>query len=359
MPKVTFIHTADLHLEERKPDRLQVLTWILEKAKSCSAAVIISGDLFNSDKDADLLFETVRSIFLSFNETLVFVIPGNYDKNSFNENMDYGDNVIVLNKSPFAEINFKGIKLIGIPNETNQALKQAINSIKSTDITILIIHGTYFDDSVSYIRDEIKKRGEEYFPVYLEDVKDENFIYIAMGHIHSNVTIQNNKARKIGYPGSPVSIDETDVGPRKVVKVVVDTDTRNLVVTEQIVNIGIFKLRKEFYVYPGKERISMMNAVQYLHKNADRRADIKLELKGYIKVSNERLDKLINAIKLKYNNRVSCLNIINNTINYKQLMNEQTLISEFISRLDSYETSDVIKNRAIELGLKAFESEFK
>ena len=359
MPKVNFIHTSDLHLEDKKPERLEVLSWILEKAKSCKAAVIISGDLFDSDKDAERLRDRVLNIFTMFRETLVFVIPGNYDKNSFNESIDYGENVIVLNKTPFAEINFKGIKLIGVHNETNHSLKQAINRINNNEISILIIHGTYFDDSTSFIREEIKRRGEDYYPVYFEDVKGDNFVYIAMGHIHSSVVIQNNSEGKVCYPGAPVSLGEVEVGPRKIAQVIIDTDTRDIKVTELPVDVGIFKLQKEFYVYPGKERMSMMNAVQYLHKNASQRTDIKLELKGYIKVSSERLDKLINAIKSKYKNKVFNLDIKNNTENYEQLVNEHTLISEFISRLDSYETSDTIKNRALEISLKAFKDEFK
>lgn len=358
MPKVNFIHTADLHLEDRKPERLEVLTWILEKAKEWESSIIISGDLFNSDKDAAILHDTVYETFNAYEDIKVFVIPGNYDKNSFGDGTNYGNNVVVLKDHPFSEVDFNGIKLVGVPHQDNSSLKQAIESLQSSNISILIVHGTYFDDSAILVRNEVKNRGDDFFPVYLEDVEGKNFIYIAMGHYHSEVVIQNNSDKNFCYPGSPISLCEADVGLRKIAQVTIDTDSGNIAVSEHPVGVGVYRLKKEFYLYPGKEKVTMIDAAKYLENCKDSRADIVIELKGYISVSNKRLNGLIEAIKKRYNDKVFKLNIVNDTVKFKKLIEDNTLISEFVSQLENCNVSSAVKNRAMELGIKAFDTDF-
>lgn len=357
MSKVTFIHTADLHLESHRHERLDVLKWLLAKAKEWEAGIIVSGDLFNSGHDANLLCDTVRDIFSSFPEVAIFIIPGHIDNDAFASGFNYGDNVLILKDCPYSEVEYRGVKIVGVPHQCNSSLKQAISGLKKSDISILVVHGTFFDDSAKLIREEVKNKGEDYFPVYLEDIESESFIYIAMGHFHSNVVIHNNPNNKACYPGAPVSLEESDVGFRKIAKVVIDTVTRDIEVSEHQVEIGIYRLRKELWIYPGRERAVMMTAIRYLTESVDIRADVKLELNGYIKSSEGQMNKLVESMKDKFAGKFHNLEIVNNTACCRQLLDNHPLAKEFMSRLEKYEISDTVKKRAVELGLKAFESE--
>lgn len=357
MPKITFIHTSDLHLEERKTERIETLKWIMEKARECEAAVIISGDLFNSDQDAYSLDSAIRKIFGEYREITTFIIPGNHDKNAYVNDIEYGDNVKLLRISPFTEIHYKGIKLIGVPHQGNSCLMQALNNLQYTELSVLLVHGTFFDDSTQCVRDEVKRKGEDYFPVFAEDIVDKNIVYIAMGHFHSKFMIIDNYNKKICYPGTPVSLDDSETGLRKAAKVVIDTESRELEVSGYPVDIGTYRLRNKFTVYPGKEGNALRAVIKYLSKNVDNRADVKIELNGFTKTGEIRLNKVIQSITNKYNNKFFRLNIINNTISYQHLLERHILVREFISRLESYDISNTIKNRTVELGIKAFDSE--
>lgn len=358
MPKITFIHTSDLHLEAKKSERIEILKWILEMARESKAAVIISGDLFNSDQDACSLEAAICRIFAAYQEVSIFILPGDHDKNAYANGAEYGNNVKLFRLSPFTEISYGGIKLVGAPYQDNSRLTDALNNYKYHGLSVLLVHGTFFDGSTQFVRDEVKRKGEDYFPVFAEDIVDKNIIYAAMGHFHSNFTIIDSGGKKICYPGTPISLDDSEVGLRKVAKVVIDTDSGELEVSGYPVEIGAYRLRNEFTVYPGNEGNVLKSVMKYLSENSSNRTDIKIILKGFTKTDETQLNRAIETIITKYNDKFSRLNIINNSINYQHLLDKHVLVKEFISRLESYDINNTIKNRAVELGIKAFDQSF-
>ena len=356
MSKINFIHTADLHLEEKKEEGLKVLKWILSKARECKAAVLISGDLFNSDQDAYSLESAVSGIFGEYSDVTVFIIPGNHDKDAFAKGTEYQDNIKLLRTSPYTEMCYEGINIIGVPHENGSCLMRAIENMRSTGLSVLMVHGTFFDDSAQFVRNELEIKGEDSFPVFAEDIVDKNIIYTAMGHFHSNFSIIENKNKKICYPGTPISLDDTEAGMRKVAKVVIDTDSKAIDISDCPVEIGAYKIRNKFTVFPGLEGVVLKTLMKYLSENIDNRADAGIELNGFTKTVENRLNSAIDSIIAKYNNKFSSLNIINNTTCYQYLLDKHILVGEFISRLGNYNISNIAKNRVLEVGIKAFDS---
>lgn len=367
MSKTNFLHTADLHLAAEKRERLDILRWLLERAKEWKASLIIVGDLFDSDQDANILRAEVRKVFSSFPEVATFITAGNHDEKSFSKEMDYGCNVRLF-QSPFMEIEFEGIRLIGVPYQSNSRLTSALNTLQNIpDPSMLLVHGTFFDEKTSFVREEVKKKGEDYFPIHPEDISDKNILYIAMGHFHTNFRIFNLPVRDstqtgncnkiICYPGTPLSLSESEIGIRKVAKVVIDNTSKDLEVSEYPVEIGDYKLKKCFKVYPGGEEETLETSAKYLSENISQHADVKIEFKGYIKIDETLMNSMMESLKKRYKDKFCRLNLINDTISYKNLLEKHVNIKEFVNRLKDYNVRDAIKDRALELGLQAFDSE--
>ena len=77
--QMKIIHTGDLHLIKEVDQRWGALVEVISQAKQETAEVlIISGDLFDSDADAEALRIPLRAVFEEAEfETLI--IPGNHD----------------------------------------------------------------------------------------------------------------------------------------------------------------------------------------------------------------------------------------------------------------------------------------
>ena len=357
MPKVTFLHTSDVHLESKSPERLDALIWILEKATIIKAAVIIVGDLFSSVKDAQDLRKKVSEIFSLYSKVLVFIIPGNGDKDVYVTGVKFGSNVKLLNNNPYTEINYKGVKIIGVPHQEKTSLSQVLNNINYSSLSILLIYGTLFDDSAQGVRKSIKESGENYFYFFPDNILDKKIAYVAMGHLHAGFTLLDCNGKKLCYPGSPISLSDSDVGLRKVAQVLIDTDSGKVNLLETVITIGLYKLRKEFAILPGNEEKVMLSVANYLKQSSDMRADVVVELKGFTRSDKEWMDKSVGKIIDGAKDRFHSIDIKDNTTSYKQLIEEHTLVQEFISRMESISVNSDVKYRAVELGIRAFEKE--
>ena len=356
MSKVTFIHTSDLHIDTKEEERIEVLKWILEKSKEDKAALIISGDLFNSEKAANDLVKETKDVFSAYQDVSIFIIPGNYDSNAYKEKYKYSNNVNLLTSSPFTEISYNGVKIIGVPFKDNSCLSDALYNIQYSGLSVLIVHGTFFDDSAQVIREEVKVKDERYFPVFEEDLADNNIVYVAMGHFHSNFKLINTCNKKVCYPGTPIPIADCELGQRNIAKVVIDTDSKEVDVTKCPVEIGNYNLKYYATLIPGREATALRYATKYLEDNINSRANVKIELNGFSAVNETLLNRDIESVKSRYENKFSKITIINGTVSREHLLNEHTFAKDFFCNLGNYDVDITIKNRAVELGVKAFDS---
>lgn len=356
MPKINFIHTSDLHLTAGKGDPLESLKWILLKAREQKAAVVICGDLFNSDRDAAALDASVRSAFSSYRDVTTFVIPGHCDERSFADKPEYGSSVKVMTDLPFSEIDHNGLRVVGVPYQSGSSLMDALNDCTCSALTMLLVHGTLFDDSARFIRDEIRQSGKGYFPVFPDDITAPNIAYVAMGHFHSHYAVIDKYSNTVCYPGTPVSLAGLDAGPRRVAQVVIDTESGAATVTGLTVELDTYGLNKRFVVSPGNEKTLMRMVMKFLADNAGAQASVNIELTGYVTTDKGRLDKAIQSIIDKYNNKCHCLNVVNNTTSCQQLIEHNEIAGAFCARLSAADKSDDVKNRALDLFLTSLDS---
>ena len=90
------LHTADVHIREYEDDRWKALQQVVYVGKENDIdALVIAGDLFDSDTAAHKLRPKVREIFsdLSFP---VLIIAGNHDVNAYPNGAFLGEGVVVI-----------------------------------------------------------------------------------------------------------------------------------------------------------------------------------------------------------------------------------------------------------------------
>ncbi len=228
------LHTSDIHLTTKgNPhfgERWDSLEKIVKLSKELDIdVVVISGDLFDNSRAADVLRGEIREIFEA-SESKIIILPGNHDREAFSSGNFYGSNVVVLNDSSPVEVG--GISFWGIPFFEASPAKVAVKigelkgKVNHPEKSLLVIHGELLDISGGWDVYGDEGRGQ-YFPFKLSYFRGEKregvgWKYILAGHFHSNFilkTVSGNRNGEVSYfvyPGSPVSVTEKETGRRKV-----------------------------------------------------------------------------------------------------------------------------------------------
>jgi DNA repair protein SbcD/Mre11 len=214
------IHTSDIHLNSGRKESLEALQDVLAKAGEERAdLLVIGGDMFDSNEEADILRPGLRKMLSSLPFTIM-VIPGNHDMDAYRADMNFGDSIKVLNRHPFEVIDFEEVRITAVPY-ANQAFNDLAGplrgSINEKKINILVIHCTL---DMPYLADDGygDEKKQAYLPVNSKILGNIGFDYVFAGHFHSR-TVENRLSEKtlFLYPGSPVSVSRKEKGRRTAV----------------------------------------------------------------------------------------------------------------------------------------------
>jgi len=363
MDKKTFIHTCDLHLHEGHPERLEVLRWLLTQAAERGAALLICGDLFDSDQQATVYRPRVREVFNEFQGVDVFVLPGNHDERSYSGGEDYGGAVRVLsgrNPTPPSPrtgreiVEYKGVELVGAPFVSDSNLAAALAGMPEMEgPAILMAHGTYFGRDSAFWQ-EVQERGMEYYPIYPRDIEDSPFSYIALGHFHSRFNLFEAGAAKACYPGTPSPVTRAETGVRHAALVTINPDSGEVDVKTLTVEVGPYYLEEKFALLPGLEENTFSAIDAFLNDNKSDRADVIILLSGVTRWTDAQINDRFDNMRTGYSDYYRNLELMNRATGYSELM-ENALVRDFVERLENNSNLDEnIKRLGIALGLKAF-----
>ena len=207
MGNISFIHTADIHLNltekrtEADTQKFIVFNKIIDSCRLFKTDfLLICGDLFDHPPVLSELNE-VNSLFGKIKPTKVILTAGNHDymeKGGIYEKFDFEENVYFLGRNGYEpdylffyeeNIAFCGISYHAANIREN--ITKAI-SLPAALKTVLILHG-----------------GEEkYMPFDKKEILKKGFAYTALGHIHKPEFITDRMA----YCGSPQPLDYTETG---------------------------------------------------------------------------------------------------------------------------------------------------
>jgi len=209
-----FIHTSDLHLRAAEADdQLKTLRAIVNLARERDAEfILIAGDLFDSDHDANLLRPRVRRILEEWARPAV-LLPGNHDARSYGPTADYGPHAVTAQEDVSRFDDLGELPLVCLPYRPEKGLADHRPVLTRLDRpAVVACHGTvYLRQWLGWLRQEKEDVGD-YFPIYPEDLDDLPIRYLAMGHFHRRF-YHTATPVLCCYPGSayPVTIRETGI----------------------------------------------------------------------------------------------------------------------------------------------------
>ncbi len=241
MPKIKFVHTADLHLDtpfkgltrvdDRLADKLKDATFKAFEniVDTCLTEhvdfLIIAGDTFDSDESSlkAQFFFTGQLGRLHETGIPVYMICGNHDPlPSWSPFIKLPDNTTRFDDKSVSSVTYtkNGIALAEIYGisfgkkeiKENLSLRYNKNSTK-IPFSIALLHGTSGKSD----------KHASYAPFTSRDLADKGFDYWALGHIHKWEILQK-AGPAIAYPGNPQGRDFGETGFRGSLIVELETE---------------------------------------------------------------------------------------------------------------------------------------
>lgn len=212
------MHTADVHLSKDHPRRLEALKKIIQLGRDENIELLlVAGDLFDDDHQAELLRGTVRGLFSNL-PFQVMAIPGNHDQRAFSDESFYGTEFQALTARPCAAVDFDGWRLVAVPYAEGsfvslaEDLRQAAAPDKKN---ILLLHCSW--SLPHYTNEDYGGEDLRYLPVTEATLTGLGYDYILAGHFHAGYRQRILPCGAVFiYPGSPVSITTREQGRRAV-----------------------------------------------------------------------------------------------------------------------------------------------
>lgn len=338
------MHTADIHLNEEKEERWEALSEIVRLGKEEEIDVlVISGDLFNQDVDAELLRPRLREVLGGVDfETLI--LPGNHDSSCYRDGLFFGEHVHVMYK--FDEpVEIEGVMFRGMPFELlgSEEIAARLRTLKrehgNEKTQILLYHGELLDSFFS--RQELGDEGNErYMPLKLSYFKDVNIKYVLAGHFHSRFAVwELENGGYFVYPGSPVSVTRRETGPRKV---------NIFKVGEQPCEFTLETLHYEELniVLDPFDNGNPLDIIGRYFENLHPRIKVILSVKGFINGEKSGLDEQTLVREIKSIAESRCAGEINFEFRDISRILESDLFRVFLERL---ENSDFPRDKKIQV----------
>lgn len=356
-----FVHIADMHFDSpfvnlaskenlgqlRRLDQRKALKKVIEYIKENKIEFLfIAGDLYEQKYIRKSTIEYINNLFKQIPETKIFITPGNHDpfiKNSYYNEFLWSENVKIFN-SKIEKIELEDIDIYGYGFSDFYCKNSGIEEIEienKNKINILITHGSL---------DASSEVDAVYNPIKTNKIKEKEFDYVALGHIHKS-NYSENENQNIIYPGSTISLGFDEIGKHGMIVGNLEKEKLNL----EFIPLD----EKEFNLYEldvtqinSKEELIEKINEKYFEKN--NLIEIILTGKRNFEINKYELYKLISneqIIKIKNNSEINYdLEKIANDTTLKGLFAKEML--EKIKKTENNEEKKMIE-KAIEIGLEA------
>ena len=205
------LHTSDIHLDspltsrlpadkvrERRRELLSGFGRMVEEAKGLGVrAMIIAGDLFDSERISQRALDTAIDIFEGANEIEFFYLPGNHEGDA----LTLSGRTLPSNLKTFGKewtyYNAGNLTIAG-RSEIREGMFESLDLPKDGK-NIVVLHG------------ETRERTASPESIGLRDASGRNIDYMALGHYHSNRAEAIDDRGAAVYSGTPEGrgFDET------------------------------------------------------------------------------------------------------------------------------------------------------
>ena len=211
--KLTFLHTADVHLDSRpagaaQPPRVyRAFEAIIDRALGANVdLVLIAGDLFDHNRVADETVTFAQSQLRRLHCPAV-ILPGNHDclhPNGIYHRHDFSaacDNVRIITELDGQTMAFPELDLVvwGRAMETHEPAFRPLANIPARHARparwhVAMAHGFFYEDF------ETPERSS---PILAAEIRQTGWDYVALGHKH--VMADHSQGSVVAwYPGTPL-----------------------------------------------------------------------------------------------------------------------------------------------------------
>ena len=353
-----FVHLADLHLDakfdslssidglpqKRRLEQRKALKDVVEYIKENDIKLfLISGDLYEQNYIRKSSIEYVNKLFEEIPDTQIFIAPGNHDpyiKNSFYSTYTWSKNVHIFNEN-IEKIDLEDAHIYGFGFTDFYCKQSEIEEIQveePDDINILITHGSLDGGS-----DDLR----EYNPLRQSKLKQLDFDYIALGHIHKPY-YNEEKNQKIFYPGSTISLGFDELGEHGVL--VGDIEKDELKVKFMTIDPRQYE-EKEIDITEMTSNEEVLEKLQNLVLNNENLYKIILVGKRYFTLNIDEIKKLNsreNIVKIKDKTKVG--------IDIERIAEENNVrgifVRNMLERKERENLDEDFIEKAIEIGLE-------
>ncbi|MHA1713680.1 MAG: metallophosphoesterase family protein [Candidatus Ranarchaeia archaeon] len=348
------LHTADIHLNAEKPYTLAAIKEILEQAEKHNVDMVtIGGDMFDSEKDASILRTRIRSLFNRYT-TQIVIIPGNHDKEAFQEYFDYGNNVKTLRTRPIETIDVGNISICGLPfvsKPTPEIFRELKKVTRNTKTNILLLHCTL--NGCSRRGQEGNETEQSYCPVSKKFLASLGFQYILAGHIHQVpdafrlLRLETDKF--FIYPGSPASLTRKEIGPRYVI--LIDT-TKKKIKKLELATFHYDELNLQ--ITPGKEYSRLEELEKWLKYKSSKNCKVYICISGFGEIDEHDFANRLNSIIREFMPDWLRQNQIENNYSYMGNVLDHKIFRSFKSIFGKSDTAE--KKRLEQFVIEIFSS---
>ncbi len=345
------IHCADIHLDskinanlsatktkQRKAEILATFCNMIKFAKEENVdAVIIAGDLFDSDRCSEASVQVVLSEISSAENIDFLYLCGNHDAGKKLVNANAPSNLKLFSDT-WSSFDYGNISITGVELNSNNYRSIYDSLMLNADrFNIVVLHGAR-----SYTS------GEDM--VNLSSLTERGIDYLALGHYHSFDCGKLDKRGEWCYSGCLEGRGFDECGEKGFVLLDIDENTytkRFIKVAKRdivAVNCDITGLSDMGEIH--NKVISSVDSI-------DREAMVRLSLIGDI---SEETSKDIAFLNEKLNDMFYFAKVLDDTrvkIDPKDYVNDISLKGEFIRRVMAAELSEETRSRVIECGLSA------
>ena len=326
-----FVHIADMHFdmpftvlsknglaEERRLNQRNVFNKMINYIKENNIEYLfIAGDLYENEYVRKSTIEYINNCFKQIPNTKIYITPGNHDpylNSSYYNKYEWNENVHIftlLEKVENKDVNIYGY---GFTDFYSKKIELPID-LGNSKINILLMHADL---------DGSSKEVGEYNPILESELKNTNFDYIALGHVHKS---NFEYGKKIIYSGSMIAGGFDELGNHGMVVGNIEENTKKILL--QFIPLD----NKEFVetnldisaIASKEELIEKINDIQI---DNDKYYKIILVGKRNIEIDTNDLIKYItnkNIIKIKDKTKVE--------YDLDKISKEQSLKGIFVKEL--------------------------
>lgn len=357
------IHCADLHLDskmttnlskeqarERKKEILRTFTRMVEyAAKNEVRIILIAGDLFDTRTVSALARNTVRDMILRNPQIDFIYLKGNHDSDNFLTKMEEMPKNLLLFDETWKTYRYGSVAITGMElAPQNQATRYASLVLNHDLFNIVTLHGQL----------ENYKSRDQVENISLNDLKNKNIDYLALGHVHGYLMEKLDHRGTYCYPGCLEGRGFDECGEKGFVLMDVDENTRQA--TYRFVPFAartLYTLEVD-----AKGVMTTRDAAERMEKAVSEAGYTSGSLVKFVLTGEVAVDTEINVEYLQelftdyfyYEKVYDCTTL---HVDFRDYENDASLKGEFIRMVLASELTEEQKSKVIRCGIMALSGE--